>query len=55
MQLFREAGKAVYSMPVLLFQPIYVSISRFNYANPVQFILSWSRERGNFLFFRRIC
>lgn len=50
MQLFREAGKAVYSMPVLLLQPIYVSIPRFNYMNPVHFISSWSRERRNSLF-----
>jgi len=29
MQLFREAGKAVCAMPVLLFQPILVSINQF--------------------------
>jgi solute carrier family 44 protein 1 (choline transporter-like protein) len=29
MQLFREAGKAVCAMPVLLFQPILVSINEF--------------------------
>lgn len=28
MQLFREAGKAVYAMPALLLQPIYVNISQ---------------------------
>ncbi|KAI4494036.1 hypothetical protein M0802_009303 [Mischocyttarus mexicanus] len=31
MQLFREAGKAVYSMPALLLQPIYPFIINFNY------------------------
>ena len=29
-QLFKEAGKAVHSMPVLLLQPIYVSFYLFN-------------------------
>lgn len=29
MQLFREAGKAVYSMPALLLQPIYVNTDCF--------------------------
>lgn len=31
MQLFREAGKAVYSMPALLLQPIYVNIFFINF------------------------
>lgn len=64
MQLFREAGKAVCAMPALLFQPIYVSISPFNYyrwlhqclTSPFHVNESDSRKCEIFSFiFRRIC